>query len=289
MLSTFTSAFERFRARYGRRGVALVLALAIEALVLFLFIFLAPPIQPKKPEPKVSVFGVASEGDDASQKSENKKQNAREAKSGKPVQSPSPIIVPPPPAVVVPPPSNQQNFLRLNTSEMAASDISKMPKGAGSAGAGSADSGETGFAGGDSDVMGKGPHGEPLYAAEWYTRPTHQQLNTYIPDRTRTSGYGLIACKTAPNYRVVDCQEISQTPGSGLAGAVRQAAWQFKVRPPRKGGKALIGAWVGIRIDYTIDRIERPSGDRTRYRDPEMPKQHAVDDDGRPLPDPDDQ
>ncbi len=143
-----------------------------------------------------------------------------------------PTIAPPPE-----PPTKPKPWVEMSKDEMAASDISKLPA-AGSGG------------GGDSEVVGRGPNGEALYAAEWAREPTDAELAGYLP-RNAPEGYGLIACKTIAGDRVEDCIELEQSPlGSHLASAVRQAAWQFRVRPPRKGGRALVGSWVRIRIDY---------------------------------------
>lgn len=144
----------------------------------------------------------------------------------------------------------------MTRAEFAAADLARQParESGGAPDAGTEAAGG-GAAPGDSAVAGRAPNGEPLYAAEWYRHPTSTELRAYLPARARQSGWGLIACRTVSGYRVEDCQELGESPrGSGLAGAVRQAAWQFRVRPPRKGGKDLVGAWVSIRIDYEIAR-----------------------------------
>lgn len=102
------------------------------------------------------------------------------------------------------------------------------------------------------EQLGAGPAGEQLYNAEWHREPTRTELAYYVPAGAPRIGWGMIACQTVKDYRVEDCREIAQfPPGSGLARAVLQAAWQFRVRPPRIGGRSLVGAWVRIRIDYS--------------------------------------
>ena len=99
---------------------------------------------------------------------------------------------------------------------------------------------------------GKGPGGVQLFEAEWYRRPSHAELSPYIPADAPARGYGLVACKTVDHYHVENCQTLGESPmGSGFARAVRLAAWQFLVLPPRVNGKVMVGSWVRIRIDYT--------------------------------------
>lgn len=108
----------------------------------------------------------------------------------------------------------------------------------------------------DSQRVGTAPNGEPLYAAKWYREPTQQELAGYLSTATAPSA-ALIACRTVPDYRVADCQLVGESPeGSNIGRAVLAAAWQFRVRPARVGGRSQVGSWVRIRIDYTV-RVAR--------------------------------
>ncbi|MFL0672566.1 MAG: hypothetical protein ACJLS3_14410 [Erythrobacter sp.] len=106
----------------------------------------------------------------------------------------------------------------------------------------------------DSQRVGTAPNGEPLYAAKWYREPTRQELAGYLSTATAPSA-ALIACRTVPDWRVEDCQLVAENPaGSNIGRAVLAAAWQFKVRPARVGGRSQVGSWVRIRIDYSVAR-----------------------------------
>lgn len=108
----------------------------------------------------------------------------------------------------------------------------------------------------DSQRVGTAPNGEPLYAAKWYREPTQQELAGYLSTATAPSA-ALIACRTVPDFRVADCQLVGESPdGSNIGRAVLAAAWQFRVRPARVGGRSQVGSWVRIRIDYTV-RVAR--------------------------------
>jgi hypothetical protein len=134
-------------------------------------------------------------------------------------------------------------FINLSKEEFAAADIGKMPKRA----SGGSQSNNSGTAYGP----GEGPGGSKLYNAEWYREPSDAEMATYMPHRDVSGGWAIIACRTEERYHVTDCRELGESPpGSGLSRALRQAAWQFLVRPPRIDGKPVIGAWVRIRFDF---------------------------------------
>jgi protein TonB len=101
----------------------------------------------------------------------------------------------------------------------------------------------------DSAVVGVAPDGSPMYAAEWAREPTEAELAFYIRGKGGPGAWGLIACRTAPRFRVEDCRPIGESPGSRLGQAVNEASWQFRVKPPRINGEFQVGTWVSIRID----------------------------------------
>jgi protein TonB len=164
---------------------------------------------------------------------------------------------------IVPPPliakAEPKTYILLTKEEYETFDLSKPgPSRLGPANATQLASASAG--GGDSRAVGTAPDGQPLYDAQWYRHPTDAQMGMYLPKQMPSGGgWGLIACKTVARYHVDDCVELGSYPaGSHLASAVRQAAWQFLVRPPRRGGQELVGTWVRIRIDYGTKFIAAP-------------------------------
>jgi protein TonB len=149
-------------------------------------------------------------------------------------------------------------IIRLSPAQMAVADIRPTTRPPNPAMAASRPKiGPPDLVGPSSDTpraSGSGPNGEPLYAAAWYREPYDDELRGYLSTATGP-GWGLIACRTAPDYRVEDCVKIDEYPtGSNIARSVLAAAWQFRVRPPRIGGQPKIGEWVRIRIDYDYQR-----------------------------------
>lgn len=262
MPSTAYLASTRIRETLGRRGIAMLLALLVEALIALMLLFMAPDLPGVEDGPRTTTFDVSTgDSEEAAEQSQTKSAPERASRSAprpQPVRPPEvqpPTPTTPPPPIVLP-----EGILIMTRQDYRAADIAKAPSRAAAPSAGGGGDGEEARSGGgrmpgDSEVAGKAPNGEPLYAAEWYRRPSRAELSTYMSSRARSSGWGLIACRTAARYRVEDCQELGESPrGSGLAGSVRQAAFQFLVRPPRVGGKEMVGAWVSIRIDYQITR-----------------------------------
>jgi periplasmic protein TonB len=222
-------------------GLGLALAINVALLLALMTLGVIPP-----PSARESIRGIVVDLIPQSRSQAEKQTKAvlprkREVPRDQPTPKQPPIILPGKPTIAPPAQTAEKPspWIEMSKADMAASDIGKMIKVA-SGGAG------------DSQVVGHGPNGEALYAAEWAREPTNAELAGYMP-RNVLEGYGLIACKTIAGNRVEDCIELEQSPrGSHLASAVRQAAWQFRVRPPRKGGKPLIGSWVRIRIDYSV-------------------------------------
>jgi len=215
------------------------MALAINIGLILLLLTLGIIPAPGKKDSTGIVVDLIPEGERSQAPAQAKpqpKQEERQTASQRPTPKPPPIVLPVKPTIAAP---EYTPIVELSSAEMSAGNIANAPH---------AQSG----GGGTSEAIGHAPNGELMYAAAWARRPTSAETGGYLP-KNAPDGVGVIACKTIPGNRVDDCIEVSQDPpGSHLASAVRQAAWQFRVRPPRKNGVPMIGAWVRIGICYNV-------------------------------------
>jgi protein TonB len=227
-----------------RRASGVALAVGLNLLVLLALLTTgALPLNPPRGGQEPLIVSLIPDADNASQAARSpQKPRETPVREQKPPLPKPKIVLPAKPTIETP---RELPWIEMSKAEMAAADISRFPKGSDSASAASAR---------DSEEVGRAPNGEVLYAADWARKPTNTELNGYLPPNA-PDGWGLIACRTVAGNRVEDCLELGQSPrGSRLASAVRQAAWQFRVLPPRRNGRALIGSWVRIRIDYSSMR-----------------------------------
>lgn len=239
-----------------RRAASFTLALAIEILLLLAF-FTLNWREKRTPEfegGRLTTFDISTESEADRSTTPQKQAEVTPA----PTRPPRPV--PPVPTPKIELPERPLQMIEVTRETFVASDIARLGTAANGPQQGPQLAQGSGRGPGDSARVGTAPDGQPLYAAEWYREPTQTELATYMPrSMVQGGGWGLIACKTAPRYRVTDCVELGSSTGSRLAGAARQAAWQFLVRPPRIGGKPKIGEWVRIRIIVN----QEPAGSRS--------------------------
>ncbi len=255
MRAAFFPQFAVFdRPKLSRRATGLIAVILVHLLLALLLLSLNPKREKAPPGPKTFTLSPIQ----APTPAKKPVVQAKHAHAGAPPRkAPSRVVTKP---LVKVPKSEQPSTKPFTTELMDAVDISALPNhksdvasatdgtgiGPGKVGAGNK-SGSLYSANG-------APGGEPLYNAEWVTEPTNAELSTYLPRNLPNASWGVIACRTAERNRVEDCQELGDSqPGLGLSRGMRQAAFQFHVRPPRVGGKALIGVWVRIRIDEHVE------------------------------------
>lgn len=227
----------------SRRLAALAIVIFIHALLVLMLITLAPDFAKMAASPKS--FEAFSINEPAPQSAEKMKQAAKAApKSSVPVAKAPPVDV-----------TDTVETRPFSVHLFDAIDITKLPNRRDELNQADASVNEGAGRAGDSVAVsgpGGGPGGQTLYQAEWQREPTNAELNYYLPRGAPRNSWAVIACRTVERFRVDDCVAIGEGPaGSGMGEAIREAAWQFRVLPPRINGRPQIGSWVRIRISFT--------------------------------------
>ena len=246
------SLSERIRARFGDRAVAVILTLFIEGLLGLALLTIGPSIVRREEAPmSVFSFDATRVSDELPAPAEAEPEPATTAE-----RIPEPELRSPDPADLpadIPLAPSRPPDLDLSRDQMARLDIGAMPSARRSEAPQGPAMGPVDTSPADTPrVAGTGPNGEPLYAAAWYREPYDDELSGYL-STARGPGWGLIACRTVADFRVEDCVAVDEYPaGSNITRSILAAAWQFRVRPPRVGGRFRVGEWVRIRIDYDL-------------------------------------
>lgn len=223
----------------SRRAIGIAAVIVIHVLGFLLLLSLAPDAL-RRAMPELKSFPLQSYSEKPAPKPAARSDAPR--RRIEPVQRPT---------TPVPVPQLPPNMILMTSEQFRASDIANVRPQRADAGTGSGGTGNEVAQG-----PGEGPGGEKLYPADWYREPTTAEMAFYMKGRSQ-AGWAMIACRTAPQFRVEDCREMGESPtGSGLASALRQAAWQFRVRPPRIGGKPQMGVWVRILFDFQTGVIK---------------------------------
>ncbi len=247
MASTPAVSAARYAPSRRDRVVSFVLAVLVGVFLVFVLVIMSGVTGGGGPEGgqlvAVNISPPSAEKD--KQKAAPKQDEKQEQVQT--VTTPPPKL---PPRVVIPSKNQVEwppGFIKLSREDIAKADISKI-KPAGGGGSNGASAG----GGGNAEGTGNGPGGARVYNAEWYREPYDSELSPYMgATRGQPGSWATIVCHTVERYHVEDCREVDESPrGSGLARALRQAAWQFLVRPPRVDGKAMVGAWVSIRFTW---------------------------------------
>lgn len=211
----------------------LAVVAALHVLLILLLLLLTPPVPKGKPGVDAMVaVNIAAPSPERARPS-----------PPKPPRPPTRRTAPQPEPIVKMPDAPPAKW-SFGDPALRGFDLSKLPQ---------AESAPAQMASGppDTAVVGVAPDGSKLYAAEWQREPTDAELAFYIRGKGRPGQYGLIACKTIARFKVEDCRPIGESPGSGLGYAITEAAWQFRVKPPRVNGDYQVGTWVSIRIDLS--------------------------------------
>jgi len=223
----------------------MVVALAIELLLLLALLSLGRAVAP----PKGQVIEVSLKARDiaeavAEEPAPDERPPPPSERAPRPVETAAPVLTPAPaPVSLIPLPTAPRAPPPAEPPRPAPPAAVVGPAyGPPDTGASSSD---------DSVRVGTAPDGEPLYAAKWYREPGREFWG-YLS--AASAGSGLMACRTVANFYVADCVPLGDTPGSMLNRSMLAGSGVLRVRPPRLGGRSLVGAWVRIRIDYSIRR-----------------------------------